>query len=331
MELTPAERQRIYEEEKVRLEMQEKLRKEAQEKAPVATPSVGFVSQKNDTHILKVIAIVTILALGIIMLWWVTIPAVIIWYVFKKSSLAPETRKKVSLATVILFSVLGAFSVYSHRAPTLTLTEPSDNTSVQSGSILVKGSVTPDSTVVTMNGRSVAINEGGSFEYKADLMTEKNELVFTAINYGKQAVSTLRVERVFTAEEQAAREEQRRLAEEERMKKEAARKAAEEEEKRLKEEQAKKDAAAQKAWEQSKAGKLCTKNPAWKKEECENVANRKYWIGMTYDMLVAAFGKPNHANPSNYGGVTHWQWCYNSITPSCFYDSDGDSRIDAYN
>lgn len=330
MELTPAERQRIYEEEKVRLEMQERLKKEAQVNT-AAAPVSGFVPQKNDQKILKVIALVTIFVVGIALLWWVTIPAVAIWYIYKKSSLAPEKKKKVTVAIVAIFSVLGALSVYSHRAPTLTLTEPADNTAIQSASVLVKGNVTPAGATVTMNGQTVDIKEDGSFEYRAEMAVEKNVLVFTATNFGKQAVSSLKVERIFTAEELAAREEKRRLMEVERAKEEAAKKAAEEEAKRLKEEQAKKDAAAQKAWEQTKAGKLCIKNPSWKKEECEDVANRKYWIGMTYDMLVAAFGKPNHANPSNYGGATQWQWCYSSLTPSCFYDSDGDSRIDSYN
>jgi hypothetical protein len=88
----------------------------------------------------------------------------------------------------------------------------------------------------------------------------------------------------------------------------------------------------QRAWEQSKAGRLCSTHTEWDKWECENIADRKIWIGMSYEMLVAAYGsKPSSANPSNYGGTTQWQWCWWNLTPSCFYDNDGDKLIDSYN
>lgn len=89
---------------------------------------------------------------------------------------------------------------------------------------------------------------------------------------------------------------------------------------------------AEDAWKRTKAGTLCAKNPTWTKDDCEKVANGHYWIGMTYEMLVESFGrKPNHANPSNYGSGTQWQWCWTGITPSCFYDRNGDNLIDSYN
>ena len=48
-------------------------------------------------------------------------------------------------------------------------------------------------------------------------------------------------------------------------------------------------------------------------------------------MLVAAYGKPNHINPSNYGSETQYQYCWTYKRPSCFYDNDDDGAIDAYN
>lgn len=85
-------------------------------------------------------------------------------------------------------------------------------------------------------------------------------------------------------------------------------------------------------WKKTKAGQVYAKHPDWTKQQCEDVAQGKYWIGMSYDMLVASFGrKPSSANPSNYGSVTKWQYCWDNITPSCFYDDNGDGKIDSYN
>jgi len=85
------------------------------------------------------------------------------------------------------------------------------------------------------------------------------------------------------------------------------------------------------AFMKTKAGRIYKKHPEWSREDCERLANNNIWIGMDIDMLKYKRGLPNSANPSNYGGVTQWQWCWSDFTPSCFYDNDGDGRIDSYN
>jgi DNA-directed RNA polymerase subunit RPC12/RpoP len=82
----------------------------------------------------------------------------------------------------------------------------------------------------------------------------------------------------------------------------------------------------------SQAWKLHKKYPNWSIEECKDIAEGKYWIGMSYDMLISSFGrKPDSANPSNYGNGARWQWCWHNSTPSCFYDHNDDGIIDSYN
>ncbi|MBS7230766.1 hypothetical protein KHA90_07000 [Flavobacterium psychroterrae] len=83
-------------------------------------------------------------------------------------------------------------------------------------------------------------------------------------------------------------------------------------------------------WKKTKAGKLQIKHPIWSKEDCEKIVNNKIWIGMSIDMLQYMNGKPNSANPSNYGNGTEWQWCWDDISPSCFYGGD-DGIITSYN
>ncbi len=85
-----------------------------------------------------------------------------------------------------------------------------------------------------------------------------------------------------------------------------------------------------KKWNNSKAGKIQKKHPEWSNEDCERIASREIWIGMTLDMLKYERGNPNSANPSNYGSGREWQWCWDNYTPSCFYGND-DLIIKSYN
>ncbi len=85
------------------------------------------------------------------------------------------------------------------------------------------------------------------------------------------------------------------------------------------------------AFNKTKAGRIKVKHPDWSREDCERLAKNRIWVGMGYDMLKYLRGLPNSANPSNYGSGTNWQWCWHDYTPSCFYDTNGDGKIDSYN
>lgn len=84
-------------------------------------------------------------------------------------------------------------------------------------------------------------------------------------------------------------------------------------------------------WKTTPAGKLCAKHLTWKKEDCDKLIEGKIWIGMTYEMLVYSNGKPDSANPSNYGDGIRYQYCWHDYTPSCYYDKNDDGVIDSYN
>jgi hypothetical protein len=95
--------------------------------------------------------------------------------------------------------------------------------------------------------------------------------------------------------------------------------------------------AARAALDNTPGGRICEAHPTWQEDECKELADDQLWItnaahlGMSYDMLVYLRGEADHANVSDYGDGQRWQYCWDGYTPSCFYDNDGDGRMDAYN
>ena len=90
------------------------------------------------------------------------------------------------------------------------------------------------------------------------------------------------------------------------------------------------DSIANVLWFTTRAGRIQKKHPNWTKDDCNNIADNKYWIGMSYDMLKYERGNPSSVNPSNYGKGVQYQCCWENITPSCFYFKE-DQIIYAYN
>ena len=257
------------------------------------------------------------IAIAFISIWWLhlTIPIIIIWYVWKKTKL---DKKKKWIATGLAFFLLitmSSIKYYTGRTPTITITEPENNFSIQADNIIIRGIVTPKKSKLTINSNPVPI-ENGFFVYNAELTKEDNNFVFIATNNKNKNETFIIINRIFTDEEIAEIE--------------AKKQAAIEARKKIEEEKKAEELAKQRAWEQSKAGQICKVHPEWTKLECERIADNKIWIGMTIDMLKYERGLPNSANPSNYGFGITWQWCWWKYTPSCFYGDD-DGIIDSYN
>lgn len=80
-----------------------------------------------------------------------------------------------------------------------------------------------------------------------------------------------------------------------------------------------------------KAGKIKTRHPEWSWDDCRDVADRKIWIGMDIEMVIYMNGRNFSRNVSNYGKGNSYQYCWWDSTPSCFYDEEGDGKIDSYN
>ena len=215
----------------------------------------------------------------------------------------------LSVALFISFNIFILFA----KQPEIIFLEPQDNKSVQAETIIIKGEIKPQNSIIKINNKIIT-KKKGSFSYTAKLPEENNQFNIVISNKNKIIQKTLIITRIFTPEE---------IAEKERKKEEEEAKIRAEEERKAKE-------LAE--WEKTKAGQICKAHYRWSKTDCERVADGKIWVGMSYDMLVKVYGrKPNSANPSNYGSGTEWQWCWDHYTPSCFYDNNDDGLIDAYN
>ncbi len=278
---------------------------------------------KDNRKVLKIIGWVFAIILGITF-WYISIPLLAPFLIYKKTSLPKKTRLVVSGVVFLVLSAIGASFLYSaNKTPILSISEPENGVIIQAKKVSIKGKVEPKGAEVKVGDQTIPTSNG-EFSYEARLNNEKNTYVFTARNGSHSTQSSIAINRLFTEEEKTEIEKQK-------IEMEAKQKAAEDEEKKQEEAQRQQQIAEQKAWESTRAGQLCKKHPKWSREDCLKVADKKIWIGMHYEMLVELFGKPNHANPSNYGGGTQWQWCWNNYNPSCFYDNDDDGIVDSYN
>lgn len=285
-------------------------------------------STLNYKKTLKIASYIT-LALISINLWYIAIPIISLWYIWKRSKIQEKKKKFtysgiVLLVFCIIWLSLGIASAQANKEPIITLTEPNDNQSVQTDNILIKGKIDPVRAVLIINDGTVGKDDNGYFQYEQPINEEKNFITIKAVNGKKTNTKTLTINRIFTEEE--IKERQKLKAEEE-----AKRQLEIEAQKRAEEERVAREKAEQMAWDASKAGRICKKHPEWTKDDCTKLANNKFWIGMSIDMLKELRGLPDSANPSNYGYGTNWQWCWYDYTPSCFYDHNEDGLVDSYN
>jgi hypothetical protein len=216
--------------------------------------------------------------------------------------------KKFLLFAVFVFFVVKVFSC--KKDPKIIFSTQMSNLTVNGNKALIKGRIEPEDVSLVVNSDLIVPVEDGSFEVELPLPDTSNHFTFSLKSEGNIGASLFEdsyfIRRELTSEESLNRKRQEQIL-------------------------LSNSRADERKWNQSKAGRIQKKHPDWSREDCESIAKRRIWVGMSYGMLKYMRGLPNHANPSNYGGDTQWQWCWDDYTPSCFYDRDGDGNIDAYN
>lgn len=278
-----------------------------------------IINEKIDNFYRKYKVISILLLLFIILpfiysTWFLSIPLIGLWYLHKKTSLSKKVKM---IGTIIIFIIAFSFTgatIYNSRPPTLTIISPENGATIHEHKVTIIGSVTPVGSKVKVNGESAQVNSDGKFSYILFTPTETTTATIIATNESKIDTKTLNIVREFSEQEKADI---------------AAAKLKAEQDKAIAEAKAK---AEQEAYAKSPAGKICNKHPEWSKDDCESIANREYWIGMTLDMLKAERGLPDHVNKSNYGSGIRYQWCWENsdYSSSCFYGGS-DGIVTSYN
>lgn len=256
--------------------------------------------------------------------WYISVPIIVPILIFKKTKLSQKNKIISALASFVILGTIGGLFLYSaNRKPIVTIIEPQNNQAIQANKITVKGTVDPSSAELKIGNQLVSVDDG-NFSYDVPLPNENNSIFITVRNGSSNENVSLVVRRIFTDEEKLAIENKKKDDEANKI-------ASEEQAKKDKLAQDAKSLADKKAYEATKAGQICKNHSNWTRSDCQDLADKKIWVGMTYDMLIFQRGKPNSINPSNYGGETRYQYCWYDSTPSCFYDNDNDDIMDAFN
>jgi uncharacterized protein YdaU (DUF1376 family) len=285
------------------------------------SPNEDISRPKIDIKPIHIIGVI----IGVILLiyfWYIIAPLFAVILIWKKTNLEKRRKWHATLAASVIMIILTSLMYYLNRPPLIRITEPADNITVYEKTVEIKGAVLPEKAEIEINDQKIE-TDNGNFSYLLTPSEGKNTVKITAKTWFEKEV-LLTINRELTEEEIVKKEKAEAEA------KAKAEKMAEERKKEAAAEAAKAK-AEQEAWERSEAGQMCKSHPKWTKEECEKLANNKIWVGMTYEMLVYRWGKPDHKNLSNYGRGAEYQYCWDNYTPSCFYDNNDDGIIDAYN
>lgn len=149
-----------------------------------------------------IISLILISFVLAVIYWYIAMPALFIWLVWKKTKLTEKNKSIISIIILLFFIVFKISSDYNHRAPTITITEPENNISVQSKSITIRGIVDPKNSQLQIDGKEVSIKDG-NFEYEAKLTGENNSIILVANNLRKKTENSLTINRILSNDERA--------------------------------------------------------------------------------------------------------------------------------
>lgn len=143
--------------------------------------------------------------------WQITIPALLLWWFYKKSKFSYKFKKLativVSLVIVLIFS--GSFITYAlDEEPKLVVSEPISPSTVQLSQAAIKGTYSPLNKTVWINGKRVDVSNG-NFEAVYQLSPGVNKFK-VEVGSWKRAKVELLITRELTTEEKKKIEEDKK-------------------------------------------------------------------------------------------------------------------------
>jgi hypothetical protein len=81
-------------------------------------------------------------------------------------------------------------------------------------------------------------------------------------------------------------------------------------------------AAAASAAPAAAQSRPCQKHPTWKIRDCERVAKKEMWVGMTGEMLLESRGAPVRTRKLTTAAGVNQDWFYEKRSGSAFRDGE---------
>lgn len=141
--------------------------------------------------------------------WYLTIPAIAIWYIWKKINLTIKIKVILTCFVVVVFLLIGLLINNINRTPIISIQEPKNNIIAESKDITIKGEVSPKNSTLTINDKNITIDQNGYFETDVQLIEEKNTFKIIAVNGKKTSTESLVVLRNLTEKEKIILEQEK--------------------------------------------------------------------------------------------------------------------------
>ena len=176
------------------------------------TINKGGIKNNNTIKLLFQVVV----AATLFWIWYITIPAILIWFIWNKTKLNTSKKLLATIGCAILLITLSAIHFSINSDPVITILEPDNNHSVQAQDIHIKGTVDPTSSEVSINNIAIEVQPDGSFTYNGKLVDEQNTFNIAATNNKGESQTQVMINRIFTEEEISEREIVKALEDERR-------------------------------------------------------------------------------------------------------------------
>src|SRR3990167_3663669 len=111
----------------------------------------------------KLLLIVIALVIGVFTVPYLTIPALFLWWFYKKSKFSKRFKTISTISIVGLFTILMTFAIIAYAKdvePHLKVNEPPETTSIKASQIGIRGTYDPADRKVWINGKDIKASNG---------------------------------------------------------------------------------------------------------------------------------------------------------------------------
>jgi len=154
---------------------------------------------------------IIILVIFSIYYFYITIPAIIIWLIWKKTKLTKKNKSIITALILLVPITIFFYWVFLVPNPVIIISEPENNFNTVEKKMELKGTITPADSELKIVIENVCGGDyseehpvevtNGNFTYTVDLLQEKNNFIFEATNFGKISETSILINRTLTEQD----------------------------------------------------------------------------------------------------------------------------------